>query len=880
MACALAVLAGWALEIDWLIRFSRHGHAMQPLPAIACLSLASALIAAVHGQRSLSLALLFPAVIVAGSAIYQNLTHTSLGIDTFLFHDQVAGQGGAAPGRPRFVTLIFTVMIGSTILLGTRRGAAVDSIIVLLASFSLGIGVLALLGPLLGLTEAGAPELVGSSRPGALAGIAVSIAVIAWRSESGWPALLRTEGAEGRILRIAFPLILMMPVLTSLVELWARQSGLSYGDSSELIAAGTNVLAVAALLFWATGRLIDEKQNRIELVGALDSAPIALAKPDGTILHWSEGCERLYGFTAAEAVGRVKSELLQTMTRGGSPIPAERLRDASVSEMEIIETGKDGSALHIIEEARLIPSRSKRDPLVVLSMTDISGRTRAEEALRESQVRLSLALEAHRIGAFEWDAVSGKLHWSPGSEQRLGLEPGTITDFDSWEKHIEPGDFQAIRYTMEQAIANRAERFSFHYRFRKPNGAVRTIEGSSRCFYDSWGNLVRTVGITVDVTERDEREAELEARQAQLRSILETVPDAMVVIDERGIIRSFSSAAERLFGYAAEEIVNQPIATIMPAAAPGIRRFTRRYLHAEGRRPEQGPLLSARHRDGSEIPVELAVGEAVIGGERLLTIFMRDVSERVATEQRLAELNSELLHAARLSAMGEMAEGLAHELNQPLTASVNFLGAAEMLMAREGADLGQIKDLIEMAREQALRTGEIIRRLRAFVAKGEVEVRAEPVEELVRDAVALVVASSFQPDVVVEYDLQAGQRMVLVDRVQLQQVLVNLLRNAVEAMRQSETGSGEIVIASRCIDSETIEISVNDTGPGLPESFLNAPWRSFASTKKNGMGVGLSISRRIIEAHGGRLVAENRAAGGATFRFTLQAIEAKEMLEA
>ena len=354
----------------------------------------------------------------------------------------------------------------------------------------------------------------------------------------------------------------------------------------------------------------------------------------------------------------------------------------------------------------------------------------------------------------------------------------------------------------------------------------------------------------------------------------------MVVIDERGVIRSFSSAAERLFGYGAEEIVNQGIATIMPAAAPGIRRFTRRYLQQDGRRPEHGPLLSARHRDGSEIPVELAVGEAVIGGERLLTIFMRDVSDRVATEQRLAELNSELLHAARLSAMGEMAEGLAHELNQPLTASVNFLGAAEMLLARDGADLNQIRDLIEMAREQSLRTGEIIRRLRAFVAKGEVEVRAEPVDELIRDAVALVVASSFQPDVAVEYDLQAGPLVVLVDRVQVQQVLVNLLRNSVEAMRQTEEGTGEIVVGTRSIDSETIEISVSDTGPGLPEGFLKEQWRSFSSTKANGMGVGLSISRRIIEAHGGRLVAENRPEGGAIFRFTLQTIEAKDLLDA
>jgi two-component system sensor kinase FixL len=876
----LTVLAGWSTGSPGVASFGSRNLPMQPMSAIACLSLALAIWTAVEGRRTLSALLLIPALMVAVSTLFQEAAGTSFGIDTILFHSQVVQQPDPFPGRPRLAPVVAMLLIGTAILLAARRGSQLGSIAVLLASVALAISILSFLGHLLGLRPDGESALLGASRPGALTGLLLSAAVVAWRSESGWPALLRSRGVEGNILRIAFPLVLLMPVLSALIEIWVRESARNFVDSSVMLAAGINVLAMAALLFWATGRMMREREERLELVRALDAAPIALARLDGTILHWSDGCAKLYGFTAAEAVGRVKAELLQTCTRGGSATPADRLEDDPRSEMEIIETAKDGSPLHIIEQAQLLPSRSKREPLVVLSMTDISARTRAEEALRESQVRLSLALEAHRIGAFEWDAHTGKFHWSPGSEERLGLKPGTITDFDSWQEHVEPGDFEAIRYSMDQAIANRAERFSFHYRFRKPSGTVRTIEGSSRCFYDSWGKLVRTVGINVDVTERDEREAELEARQAQVRSILETVPDAMVVIDERGIIRSFSSAAERLFGYQASEIVHQGIATIMPAAAPGIRRFIKRYLQHDGRRPESGPLLSAVHRDGSEIPVELSVGEALIGGERLLTIFMRDVSERVATELRMAELNSELLHAARLSAMGEMAEGLAHELNQPLTASINFLGAAEMLLAREDADLFQVRDLIDMARDQALRTGDIIRRLRAFVAKGEVEVRAEPVDEVIRDAVALVVASSFQPDVTVEYDLQSEQRMMLVDRVQVQQVLVNLLRNAVEALRQTETGAGEILIATRCVDEEMIEISVADTGPGLPESFLKAPYKSFSSTKEEGMGVGLSICRRIVEAHGGKLTAGNRPEGGAIFRFTLQTIEEKELLDA
>ena len=879
-AISLAVMAGWLTDTDWLTRFGGDGAPMQPLSVIACLSISLALWTAIEGRSRASLVLVSPALIIAGTSVLQSFTGLSLGIDSFLFQSQILQQEGIAPGRPRVGPMMAILMIGAAILISARRGSRFGSVVVLFASFALAMSTLSFLGPLLGLGPPGTSSLAGSTRPGSLAAIGLAIGVLAWRGESGWPALLRSEGVEGRVLRIAFPLVLLIPVLTTLVELWARQSGWRFAASSQMIATAINVLAMASLLFWATSRMLREREERLELVRALDAAPIALARLDGTILHWSDGCVKLYGFSAAEAVGRIKSELLQTCTRGGSAIPLDRLQDAERSEMEVIETDRDGAALHIIEQAQLLTSRARRESLVVLSMTDISPRTRAEEALRESQVRLTLALEAHRIGAFEWDATTGRMHWSPGSEQRLGLTPGTITDFDSWQAHVEPGDFESIVYTMEQAVANRAERFTFHYRFRNPNGTVRTIDGSARCFYDSWGNLVRTVGINVDVTERDEREAELEARQAQLRSILETVPDAMVVIDQRGIIRSFSSAAERLFGYPAEEIVHQGIATIMPAAIPGIRRFIKLYLQQHGRRPESGPLLSALHRDGSEIPVELAVGEAMIGGERLLTIFMRDVSERVATELRMAELNSELLHAARLSAMGEMAEGLAHELNQPLTAAVNFLGAVEMLLGQDGADPAQMRDLVEMARDQALRAGDIIRRLRAFVTKGEVEVRAEPVDEVIRDAVALVIASSFQPDIVVEYDLCSEQRLMLIDRVQVQQVLVNLLRNAVEALRQTESGTGEIVISSHCINSEMIEISVADTGPGLPANFFNPTYKSFSSTKEDGMGVGLSICRRIVEAHGGRLTAENGADGGARFRFTLQTIEAKELVDA
>lgn len=227
--------------------------------------------------------------------------------------------------------------------------------------------------------------------------------------------------------------------------------------------------------------------------------------------------------------------------------------------------------------------------------------------------------------------------------------------------------------------------------------------------------------------------------------------------------------------------------------------------------------------------------------------------------------------------MGEMAAGLAHELNQPLAASVNYVGTASLLL-NEGADAQRVDEMLQQARSQALRAGEIIRRLRDFISRHDAEVRAEAVEETLRDAMALVLVGQKQLDVNVRYDLDPCASLMFADRVQVQQVLVNLLRNAVEAMRGAKIENMTILVQTRVADPETIEISVSDNGPGLAPDFLEQMYTPFSSTKgEAGMGIGLSICRRIIEAHGGELIGENLPEGGARFRFTLPMINEREL---
>ncbi|RYY31956.1 MAG: PAS domain S-box protein, partial [Sphingomonadales bacterium] len=305
------------------------------------------------------------------------------------------------------------------------------------------------------------------------------------------------------------------------------------------------------------------------------------------------------------------------------------------------------------------------------------------EALRASETRLTTATAAAELGVFEWDVASGLFNWSAGTEERMGLQPGSMPDFESWAALIEPDDLEATMQHVEESVARQAERFSYRYRFAQPNGQVRVVEGSSRAFYNDAGELARTVGVLINVTEQEAREAALRGREAQLRSILDTVPDAMVVIDDEGVIRQFSAAAEALWGYASEDVIGRDYRVLSPQDQ--FEQNTAKLAeYVENERDITSETIPAvgEAKDGRRFPLELRVGLARVDGKLLLTMFARDISERLAGEERLSELSSELAHVSRLSAMSELAADLAHELNQPLSATANFLAAAQMLIER------------------------------------------------------------------------------------------------------------------------------------------------------------------------------------------------------
>ena len=327
------------------------------------------------------------------------------------------------------------------------------------------------------------------------------------------------------------------------------------------------------------------------------------------------------------------------------------------------------------------------------------------------------------------------------------------------------------------------------------------------------------------------RAQQLLEREAHLQSILDTVPDAMIVIDDKGAMQSFSAAAERLFGWSGAEVLGQNVDRLMPAPYHAAHdSYLTRYLTTGERRIIGiGRVVVGQRRDGSTFPMELSVGEMRVAERRFFTGFVRDLTERQETEARLQELQAELVHVSRLTAMGEMASALAHELNQPLSAIANYLrGSRRLLDKGDPADLPRLSEALDKAADQALRAGEVIHRLRDFIGRGETERRIESISKLIEEASALALVGVKELGVRVTMQFEPSADLVVADRVQIQQVVINLLRNAIDAMRETRRGELKVRVAPR--DGGFTVVSVSDTGSGISEEVRGRLFQPFMTT--------------------------------------------------
>ena len=360
---------------------------------------------------------------------------------------------------------------------------------------------------------------------------------------------------------------------------------------------------------------------------------------------------------------------------------------------------------------------------------------------------------------------------------------------------------------------------------------------------------------------------------AEFQALLDAAVDAIVVIDDRGNIITFSRAAELLFGHAAADVVGKNVNVLM--AEPHRSRhdgYIERYA-ATGERHiiGRGREVEARRANGEVFPVSLAVGEAKDGDKRRFVGIIRDLSAQRAAEQRARSLELRLAHVARFNLMGEMAAGIAHEINQPLSAIATYAQAATRVLQRDEPDIAMLAEICGKIDDQARRAGQVIANLRKFIRKQEIETQLLDVNQVVADVMTLIDADARSEGIPLQVRSGHGLPAVRADAVQLQQVLLNLTRNSVDAMRGGPGKERGIVIATEPGERGGVRITVTDHGHGVSPQLGDNIFHPFITTKRDGLGVGLAISRTIVQSYGGTLTYADNPAGGSIFTIEVPA---------
>jgi PAS domain S-box-containing protein len=366
---------------------------------------------------------------------------------------------------------------------------------------------------------------------------------------------------------------------------------------------------------------------------------------------------------------------------------------------------------------------------------------------------------------------------------------------------------------------------------------------------------VTTLLLGSAMSERRVSRAALKDSETRLNAIVSMAPDGVLTIDDAGIIESANPACEGLLGLTTAELTGLRYADVLP----GLDLATL---------PFRGEANAVRH-DGALLPVEIAIGAADLSDRRLAVAVVRDISQRKATEARLWQRHAVLANAARLSVSEKLATALAHQLNQPLAAVIGYTRAAQRLLKSGSEPMQNIVDAMDKAVDQTARCGEIIRRTREFLSSGELQPAPIFVLDLAQEAMHLATPQYTANEVTLQLAMPTDLPLVEVDPLQVEQVLVNLLNNALDAIVMAASPRREVVLSAAVVDPHWVEVTVRDSGPGIAGDIADRLFTAFTTSKSNGMGMGLFIAKSIVEAHGGTMRVESTPGEGAAFSFTL-----------
>ena len=649
---------------------------------------------------------------------------------------------------------------------------------------------------------------------------------------------------------------------------------LDYFFSPPLFNLGIGEIdAVAVIVFGTTAFVVTHLMSRVrksvemlrEQASLLDLThdTVFVRDMNDVITYWNRGAEELYGWTKDQAVGKISHELLHTMF----PMPVEGITAALIRtgrwEGELVHARRDGTHVTVASRWSLRQDEKGRPLGTLETNNNITERKAMEESLRQSEAYLHEAQKLGHTGSWARKVSSGTLFASPELVRIFGRDPDDDTPTqEMFLGSIHPDDRPFVEDAARKAIGGKAD-FEADHRIVLPDGSTKYVHSVAHPLVDDTGDLVEYVGTIMDVTERT-RAGEALRQQANL---LDQTHDAICVWEFPGTIVFWNRGAEQLYGYSRREAIGHSSHELLQTEHPLSTPVFEQVLEREG---EWTGELMHTTRDGRKILVEsrhVLVREG--DGRRLVLETNRDITDRKHAEEAVRKAQAELAHVARVTTLGEMAASIAHEVDQPLSGVVINANACLRFLTGTSPNLDEVRDGLQAIARDGRRASDVIARIRSLARRTATEKEMLDIDEVVRDVVALVESEARRSRATLRTELAGNLPCVLGDRVLLQQVTLNLLLNGLEAMHAVVGRPKELVISTQREGDDRVHVAVQDSGSGIDPKLANRIFEPFHTTKSGGMGMGLSISRSIVEQHGGRLWTVPNDGPGTTFHFTV-----------
>jgi PAS domain S-box-containing protein len=622
-------------------------------------------------------------------------------------------------------------------------------------------------------------------------------------------------------------------------------------------------------------RELAEANKELQLqVGLLQHLPVSAwtLKPDGT----PDFVNRVWLEFSGQTLDFVRSHPEAWM----AAVHPEDRETASRAFREGVRSGQgfafetrslraqDGSYRWHLNQAVALRDAEGKVLKFVGTTTDIDNQKRAEEELRASEAQLRETLDNIPALVCTISSDGEVLHPNRPFLEYFGK---TIEEMKAWRTAdvIHPDHLPLAIAEFTHSITSGTP-MEMEARYRRADGVYRWFQVRILPVRDTEGRIAGWYGLLTDIEDRKRAEDELKRSEARHRIVVETASDAVVSIDESGAIILANHATKRIFGYDPEELIGKPLTILMPGAMRGLHeKGFKRYLDTGARQLNwQGTEMNALRADGEEFPAEVSFGEMTLDRRKVFTGFIRDISEKKRAEEELHNTQAELSRMMRVMTIGQLTASIAHEVSQPLSGIITNASTCFRMLKSDPPNIDGARETVQRTIRDGNRASDVITRLRTLFSKKQVDLEPLDLNEAAREVVALLSGELQRNNVILKQEFSDRLPAVNGDRVQLQQVILNLLRNASDAMSSIDDRPRQMVLRTE-LEGEHVRLSVQDSGVGFTPEVAGQMFESFYTTKSDGMGVGLSVSRAIIEANRGRLWATANDGPGATFVFSI-----------